>query len=84
MFIAERRQDVSAPVERHVFSRFDVHSAPNGAGQIRGARGYKHFAPPEQEPQNNKKELLCKAVAHGSTFTFPESEPRAIPTSVTL
>jgi hypothetical protein len=31
------------------FGVFGLHAAPNGAGYIRNL-GYKHVAPPEQEP----------------------------------
>jgi len=47
------------------FHRSDLHSALDGAG-ILEVPGYKHFAPPEQEPQNNKKNFLCKASHEAS------------------
>jgi hypothetical protein len=49
MFIALQHQYLRAPAERHVLWPFRLYAAPNGAGYI---RGYKHVAPPEQEPSN--------------------------------
>jgi len=57
IFIAEQRYGYSAPAERHV-----VFASPNYIPLLTEREkldvpGYKHFAPPEREPQNNKKHL---------------------------
>ena len=49
MFIALQHQYICAPAERHVLCAFRLHAAPTERDRL-GIWGYKHVAPPEQEP----------------------------------
>ena len=53
MFIASQHQYVGAPAERHVALAFRLHAAPTERDRL-GIWGYKHVAPPEQEPSTTR------------------------------
>ena len=63
MFIALQHPNLCAPAERHVLCRLQLHSAPHGAGYVR-TWSYKHFAPPEQDPQYQHNDFSGKQLGH--------------------
>ena len=60
MFIALRLNSYALQRSAMCFAAFSLHSAPDGAGNS-GTGGYKHFAPPEQEPRSNEDDLLVQS-----------------------
>jgi hypothetical protein len=50
MFRAYTTNTLCAPAERHVLGDLPLHAAPTERDRL-GIWGYKHVAPPEQEPR---------------------------------